>query len=163
MTRPAAFPAYAARSEAISQNRSSGEARPAPRWDQRSPVATAPRPVPRRLHWSAADWFCVRPGLLFPQRVTLWTAEQETIDGGRSTPPGHPAPARILPARAIAVDASEAHHDGREQNGPSQDRDQPFRRGRQSDQPQDQRQHDYSRDRHDDENDPPSVNRTVVA
>ena len=88
MTRPAAFPAYAARSEAISQNRSSGEARPAPRWDQRSPVATALRPVPRRLHWLAADWFCVRPGRLFPQRVALWTAEQETaehetIDGGR--------------------------------------------------------------------------------
>src|SRR3954454_17471072 len=85
MTRPATFRAYVARSEAISQNRSSDEARPAPRWDQRSPVATAPRPVPRRLHWLAADWFCVRPGLLFPQRVTLWTAEQETIDGGRST------------------------------------------------------------------------------
>src|SRR4051812_4255415 len=76
MTRPAAFPTYVARSEAISQHRSSVAARPAPRWDQRSPVATAPRPVPGRLHWLAADWFCVRPGRVFPPPITLWTAEQ---------------------------------------------------------------------------------------
>jgi hypothetical protein len=51
---------------------------------QRSLVATAPRPALRRLDWLAADWFRVRLGLLFSQRITQWTAEQKTIDGGRS-------------------------------------------------------------------------------
>jgi hypothetical protein len=33
--------------------------------------------MPGRIHWLAADWFAFGWGALFPQRVTLWTAEQE--------------------------------------------------------------------------------------
>ena len=58
-----------------------------------------------------------------------------------------------LPARAIAIDAGEAHHDGPEKNRPSQDRKKPFRRRRQTDELQDQWQDDNPGDRKDDEKD----------
>ena len=48
------------------------------------------------------------------------------------TSPIDPTPASVPAARAIAVDAGKAHHDGHEKNWPSQDCDQPFCRCRET-------------------------------